>query len=303
MDYKLLLDQMPDSMICTYLEDGSIQYYNRFFEQFFAGDSGEDLVGANIHELLDAGIVDSPQHSYSKKYRDLILENPLQERLHFRVYDMDLGEGIQAKVFHETTQLNMLNQKVDELQKELVPSYSTTDSGAFPSSFLTKELPITYNAYSRTGHSMALVLFEVNHLEDLRVNSSPESAKYVFVETTRLIRNILRRREDFVVEYSATQILICLFNVPIWHPNGSGHKKTVEELVQEIQSAVQHIEIPHNSLRNPMEKVTLNAGVIESIEREALSSLFERAEEALQKSLDPQNPEGHIEISIPTPFF
>lgn len=303
MNFEKLINELPGLMVCHHNSAGEIISHNNFFEYFFAGDSGDQLVGVNIHELLDAGIVDTPQLSYSSKYKTITLENPLQDRLTFKLTEYQepqVGDSPTStvKVFQDISYIKALESQIAE---NLGPSYSTLESGAFPKSFLQNELPVTYNAYSRTGHRMAMVLFEINSIDELKRSGSEKAAQYVFKETASHIKSTLRRKEDFVIEYNDKQILLCLFNMPIWHPNGVGHKKTVEEVIEEIQDDVLKVEIPQTSLRVPMEKVYLNAGVVESLEREALDSLLLRAEEALNNSLN-QKP-GHVEIAITNPFF
>jgi hypothetical protein len=300
MTFQNIIDHLPGNMVCIHDNEGHIEYHNELFEHFFAGDSGDRLKGVNIHDLLEAGIVESPKLSYSNSYREIILQNPLQERLYFRLFEQELEEGKMAKIFQETTHFHRIQSQLEELQKKMPPSYQQGESGAFPRSFLENELPITYSAYSRTGHRMALVLFEINELEDLRIKDSQSSADYVYNETTQLIRQVLRRREDFVIQFSECQILLCLFNLPLWRPKGSSMKKTVEDIVTEIQETVSRIEIPHHSLRHPMDKVQLNAGIIESMEREALSSLKERVQKALVAAL--AKGKGKVEINVPAPF-
>ena len=299
MDFKTIIQSLPSDMVCIHNGEGTILYYNEFFSRFFIGESEDSLIGSGFHQVLEMGIVDSPQISYSKKYRDLHLQSPLGEQLHFRMYEIPTEDGV-AKVFRERTQLKNLSSQLELLQQSTSSSYEAKSNGAYSKAFLKNELPITYNAYSRTGHRMAMVLIEVEGLQNVIDVTGPEIAQYLYNETAAVIQAVLRRREDFVIEYNEGQLLLCLFNVPLWRPEGTSLSKTVEEIILEIQESVLSIEIPHQSLRVPLEKLLLSVGIVESLEREALDSLLERVEEALMiaKSKEP----GHVEIKVPSPL-
>jgi len=291
---RTLIDNLPERI---YVKDteGRFVTGNLAVARLMGVDNPEDLVGktdfdflpeerargnfADQKEVMRSG---EPIIGWEEKASDA--KGELQWISTTKIPLRDAGGRVTGLVGmdRDITRRKELEEEIKDRNAELeLRNLTDALTGALNRRFLNHDLPILYDAFSRTGIPVAIVMMDLDGLKeinDTHGHDIGDEALRVFASTTR---EILRRKTDMFIRYGGDEFMLVLFSATRRSPDATPADIVAEESCNILLQKMRETNVATSRLDGKPIRMTFSAGVSGIEGREPLNDIIKRADKAL----------------------
>jgi len=291
---RTLIDNLPD---CIYVKDAESRFVtcNRAVARLLGAGDPEDLVGktefdfqpeesakphrADEEEVMRSG---KPIIAWEEKIVDAKGEPRWVSTTKVPLRDAD-GKVIGlVGMDRDITRRRELEEEIKDRNAELeLRNLIDSLTGALNRRFLNHDLPILYDAFTRTGIPLAIVMLDLDGLKginDTHGHDVGDEALRVFASTTR---EILRRKTDMFIRYGGDEFMLVLFSAARRSQDSTPADVIAEESCNILLQKMRETDVAKSKEDGTPIRMTFSAGVAMLEGQEPLGAIIKRADVAL----------------------
>jgi len=291
---RTLIDNLPERI---YVKDAEGRFVtgNLAVARLMGVDNPEDLVGKTDfdflpEELASASFADQKEVMRSGdpiigwEEKALDPKGETQWISTTKVPLRDAGGRVTGLVGmdRDITRRKELEEEIKDRNAELeLRNLTDALTGALNRRFLNHDLPILYDAFSRTGIPVAIVMLDLDGLKeinDTHGHDVGDEAIRVFASTTR---EILRRKTDMFIRYGGDEFMLVLFSATRRNSDATPADIIAEESCNILLQKMRETNVATSKLDGKPIRMTFSAGVSGIEGQEPLNDIIKRADKAL----------------------